>query len=565
MSDEKRTNHQVEEPDHHNQADQVDQALSAVADINGVRVLDYKADGLYLSVFPPLGKGKPLSLEDLLGELERDGVTEINKDIVDQVVSEASGEAVKIADASGLKPVSGQVAARITEDLMEAYIRIIPPLHGGPSVTKEQVMNSLANLGVVYGLDESKISEALQNPRADKEYLAAVGIPLEMGKNGELQYSFETGGIKIHPKELADGRVDFYNLNLIQNVVTGQILVTKIPPTSGQDGMTVTGKALATKPGKDVNIKAGKNTEISSDGTTLIATSDGHIVFQGGKVGIMPVYEVHGDVDLSTGNIDFVGNVIVKGNVTEGLSVKAHGDVEIRGSVAGGCIVSGGHVQISNGIQGVGKGVVEAAGNIFTKFIENCRVKAEGDIIVGEAIMHSRVTAKGSVVVGGRKGVIVGGSIMAGQAITAKTVGSSLSTNTELEAGVNPELREKYNEAVKTLEEAKANLDKTQKAVTLLKKMEQDAGDLPPDKKALLLKVSKAQFQLLTLVQNLDEAVKNLDQELQNFQRGKVNVSGTVHPGVKITIGPSVYYVSDPLQFTTFIREQAEIKVTPYK
>lgn len=545
--------------------DLVEEAVATVADLDGVRVLEYLSDGLYLTVFPPKGQGNAITAEAIFSELDAQGVREYEKEVILQTVAGMSGMPVKIADAKSIKPVPGQVIAHVSQDAMEAYIRIIPPRHGGAPVTMEQVMAALDNLGVVHGIDKDRVQRAVDLGNSGEEVPVAVGTPVEMGKNAQLKYNFETGGIKIQPKELADGRVDFYNLNLIQNVVTGQVLVTKTLPTDGKDGMTVTGKVIPAKPGKDVMIKAGKNTELIDNNTTLIATDNGHVVFAGGKISVLPVYEVNGDVNFSTGNIDFVGNVVVKGNVTEGFIVKSQGDVEIRGSIAGGSVVASGHLQVKNGIQGVGKGTVQCGGNIFTKFIENARVKADGDIIVGEAIMHSHVYAKGSIQVGGRKGVIVGGVTGAGTDITAKIVGSNFSTNTELEAGVNPELREKYNETVKNLEEAKKNLDKTQKAFTLLKNMERDLGELPTDKKAVLVKVSRAQFQLLALVEALNEQVKTLDEELESTNRGKINVSGLVHPGVKITIGQSVYFVVDPLQFASFVREKGEIKIIPLK
>ncbi len=545
--------------------DLVEDAVGTVADLDGVRVLEYLPDGLYLTIFPPNGLGAAVSADALCAELDSQGVQEYQQEVIYQAVAGMSGKPVKIAEAKSIKPVPGQVMARINQDAMEAYIRIIPPRNGGTPVSLEQAMAALANLGVVQGIDQDKVQRAVDLGNQSEEVLVAVGTPVEPGRNAELKYNFDTGGIKIQPKELADGRVDFYNLNLIQNVVTGQVLVTKIPLFNGKDGLTVTGKVIPSKPGKDVMIKAGKNTELIDNNTTLIASDNGHVVFTGGKISILPVYEVQGDVNFSTGNIDFVGNVVVKGNVTEGFVVKSQGDVEIRGSVAGGSVFAAGHLQVKNGIQGIGKGTVQCGGNIFTKFIENAKVKADGDIIVGEAIMHSYVFAKGSIQVGGRKGVIVGGVTGAGNEITAKIVGSNFSTSTELEAGVNPELREKYNEAVKNLEEAKKNQDKTQKAFNLLKTMERDLGELPTDKKAMLVKISRAQFQLMALVQSLSEQVKTLEEELEVNSRGKISISGLAHPGVKITIGQAVYFVGDPLQFTSFVREHGEIKLTPLK
>ena len=50
---------------------------------------------------------------------------------------------------------------------------------------------------------------------------------------------------------------------------------------------------------------------------------------------MFPVYVVPGDVDFSTGNIDFIGSVKVMGSVRNGFSVKAEGNVEIMGRLEG--------------------------------------------------------------------------------------------------------------------------------------------------------------------------------------------------------------------------------------
>ena len=88
------------------------------------------------------------------------------------------------------------------------------------------------------------------------------------------------------------------------------------------------------------------------------------------KISVIPVIEVNGDVDLSTGNIEFVGNVIVRGSVQTGFFVKAGGDVEITGTVSGG-IVEGKDVVIRMGIIGMQNGYVSAVQDLQAKFIQN--------------------------------------------------------------------------------------------------------------------------------------------------------------------------------------------------
>ncbi|HEX3033129.1 MAG TPA: FapA family protein [Bacillota bacterium] len=543
----------------------VEDAVANIADLDGIRVLEFQEDGIYLTVYPPMGTGLAIEPQQIFSELAAEGVTECDQDLVDETVAAMAGTPVKIGAPVERKSIPGQIYCRMNQDEMQVFVRVVPPKNGGVPVTKDQILAELNRLRVVHGVDEDSVQRAVDLTQAGEEVLVATGTPMEPGQNAQLEYNFRTSGMVIQPKELADGRVDFYNLDLVENVLSGAVLVTKKPLTNGVEGKTVTGRTIPTKPGKDIVIKAGKNTELIDDNTTLIATANGHVVNQGGKISVFPIYEVPGDVNLSTGNVEFVGNVVVKGNITEGFVVKAQGDVEVRGSIAGGNVIAQGHLQVKNGIQGMGKNIINVEGNVFTKFIENATVVAKGDIVVGEAIMHSKVSAGANVMVGGRKGVIVGGLVRAAEEITAKIVGSNLATSTELEAGVQPELRERYNKAEKELADTQINLEKTQKAFVMLKTMEQTYGELPTDKKAMLVKVSRAQYQMMAMIQQLQEEFQRIQEELDSSGNGKINVSNIIHSGVKVTIGNAVMFISDPIQFVSLVKDKGEIKTVPLK
>lgn len=543
----------------------IDDIVKNVGHFDGVKVLEFLEEGIYLTVYAPQGDGKPITLPQVLKELEERQVEGYDLEVLKKVIDEANGKSTKIADVIVSEPVKGLAKVKVGQDKMRAWLTLIPPKHGGMPVTKEEILEVIEAEGVKYGIDDEVIERAMALGDISEELEFAKGLPAIDGLPAKIDYKFAVNGIEIKPKELENGKVDFYNLNLVQNVTNGQVLATKSMPTLGTDGMNILGVVIKAKPGKDVQIKAGKNTELIDDKTTLIATDDGHVTYSNGKVSVLPVYEVNGDVNFATGNIDFIGGVIVKGNVLEGFSVKAEGDIEVRGSITGGTVHAQGHVQVKNGIIAKDKGIVEATGNLFVKFIENGNINVGGDIVVGEAIMHSKVNCKGSIAVGGRKGLIVGGVIRAGDVISAKLVGSNLATATELEAGIDPEIKIKFNSVTQALKEAKVNLEKTQQAFRLLKEMEQKQGGLPTNKKAMLVKVSRAQYQLMGAVQKLSVEQQELQQELEHNTKGKISVSGLIHPGVKITIGPSSYYVKDDTQFCTFVREGGEIHCLPLK
>ena len=96
-------------------------------------------------------------------------------------------------------------------------------------------------------------------------------------------------------------------------------------------GKDVYGNELKAKPGKKLRLRPGKNTIVQNN--KVWATTDGQISISSNSVHVFPIFEVKGDLDLNTGNINFIGNVMVYGNVPSGYEIEAGGDVKIIGLV----------------------------------------------------------------------------------------------------------------------------------------------------------------------------------------------------------------------------------------
>ncbi|MDH7576734.1 MAG: FapA family protein [Bacillota bacterium] len=539
-----------------------EKALSGFKDFDGLRLLEFTDEGTFLTVLPPEGSGKALTLTDLEQEIRALSLQQVDWNKVQHAFIEKSTR-IQIAPAQeGLKK-NGEVIVKVSKDEMEAFVTIFPPINGSP-VTSRMVYEALEKAGVVYGIDQASVEEALKAANANEPVLVARGKPAEDGRDAQFVYYFPVEGTRLKPAELENGRVDYYNLNLIYNVEIGQVLATKTPATQGESGSTVTGKPLLPRPGRDCQLRAGKNTELMDEGSTLIASARGHVVVQGNKIHVLPVYEIAGNVDFSTGNIDFVGSVQVRGSIKFGFTVRAEGDVEVRETIEGGSIIAGGNVIVKEGIRGLGKGRIVAKGNIYAKFLENAHVQAGQDVVVGEAIMHSHVNAGGKILVNGRKGLLVGGICRAGEDIEAKIIGSKLATTTELEVGVNPELRIALNQILTERTGIEANLDKVEKALNLLRALEAEGKELPQDKKTLLIKLTRTQLQLKRKHEEVREEEVKLSELLDSLDKGKVKVKNLLHPGVIIRIGQLTYYVRDEMQYLTISQAGGEIKISPY-
>ena len=48
---------------------------------------------------------------------------------------------------------------------------------------------------------------------------------------------------------------------------------------------------------------------------------DGKIDIENDKIRIQPIYEVSGDANLTTGSIDFTGDIVIHGSVDSGVTI----------------------------------------------------------------------------------------------------------------------------------------------------------------------------------------------------------------------------------------------------
>ncbi len=167
------------------------------------------------------------------------------------------------------------------------------------------------------------------------------------------------------------------------------------------------------------------------------------------------------------------------------------------------------------------------------------------------------------VKVEGRRGQIVGGVTAAGDEIVAKAAGSSSAIPTELQAGVNPKLRDQYLATRKELKLAESSLDQLQKGLFTLRAMDQN--QMSPDKKELLLKITRAQFTTMGQVESLRKKLDELEIAYEELRGGQIKISDYIYPGVKIVIGQLVKPIQEEFRFVVFYADSGEIKFRPLK
>jgi uncharacterized protein (DUF342 family) len=536
-------------------------------DIDGECFVRLSPDGALLKVSPPQGKGKRISERQAYEKLLARAVRAYDEALVKEVVRQASSDYVRVGDFISNPANDALITADITDQEMKAYVILSPPGPGGADMSKDSILAFLRNNRVIYGVSEGALQELEDKPRYREPVLAAEGSKPQNGRDSYVQYNFETDKNKHQLREAADGRVNFKELGLIQNVVAGQPLARKLPPEPGQPGRTVTGKVIPARNGKDISTPLGRNVHMGDDGSTLIADINGLVTFIAGKINVEEIFTVPGDVDLKTGNVMFLGTVIVQGNVEDGFSVKASGNIEVRGSVGKCEIVAEGDIIIHQGMAGKGGGSIQAGKNVWSKFIENSSVEAGDNVIVSDGLINTTIVCNKKIICQGKRAAIVGGQYRACEEINAKTLGSPVGgTETILEVGYDPKSKAKMDQLQAQALQIKRQAEEFDKNIATLNATKKQRKSLPDDKEALLQDYIQRREELVSEVRGLAKEIESIQSYLNGLKtKGRISASGRVYPGVKLVIKDVKEDVKTEQKAITFYLENQMIRTTRYE
>ncbi len=333
--------------------------------------------------------------------------------------------------------IDKRISVEISSDGMKAHVIFYlseEELHLGnrEKLIRESAVK-LRQKGIVHGIRSSLFSEEL---KAGIQYLVAEGTPPQDGADSVIRM-FEIEEAK--PEAMECEKVDYYNLSLIQTVDAGTWLGEREPATNGIDGMNIKGEVIKAKNGVKFPLHYDKKyiREVEEEGKTVLYSKEyGAVYFKGHEISLMNPLVISGDVDFKTGNIVFDGYVIINGTICDGFYVEATNDIEVNGEIGlgniKGIVSKKGSIYIRGGILARGGVKVEAAKNVYLKFIENVTVNCGGTAHIGFSCSNSIVNAR-EVIIDAPNGIIKGGSIKATTRVVAAEIGSELEKKTAIE------------------------------------------------------------------------------------------------------------------------------------
>ncbi len=455
--------------------------------------------------------------------------------------------------ASEPEPKAAQPQLLISRDCMAAWVYVIPPLNGGPDITEENLQSLLKQDRVKTGILDETIKSIAKEHIYDQVLLIARGILARNGIDGSVKDHFERV-VQLEFEEDENGSVDYKNLNNIQAVKEGEVICEITTAIPGENGMTVEGQVYpCTVKGTPIPVPSGRNTQLTEDGTLLISQKTGHVTFSNGKFQVDPLLKINGNIDNSTGNVDYDGDIFISGDVRNGFSVKATGGIDIRGSVEGAEISAQGPITIASGMSGNGRGTLTSESYVKCRYLEHCTVKAGGNVYA-ESIINSKIQSGEDIVVTSGIGVIIGGSLLAGSNINANIIGSKVRRLiTELIIANVPKNVEESSRLTRELEQLHHNLSEIRKNINYLESVQR------PDKQQLLDSLKQAADYLNIREQEINNRLNEIASK-DSEQVGLIKCRQLL-PVVRVRMGSSSLLIQEECS-SNIIYKNSEGEIT---
>ncbi len=505
---------------------------------DGLYFVRHFGSDIMLKVIVQSGNGEPVDIKDVEAEVKRQDTIEFDENLIRKYVKHGTnGQYEKIGLYKHVPAGDVLIAVDITKDEMSASIIVSPPSLSGQEASAESIKRALFSQGVIEQcFNEEKINEFVDSPVYDIPFEVAHAIMPKDGHDAYISYNFETDPTKLKASVSEQGNVNYKKLNKIQNVIADQPLAQKIPAERGKGGKTLLGRYLEAKNGKDIPILLGTNVRLDRDGLTIKAEIDGEVMLINGRVCVEPVKYVDA-VNLKTGDIKFVGTVIIKGNVEDGYQVEAT-NIEVNGIVDRSRLIATGNIVVHQGIYGKGEGYIKAGKSLWAKFINDCTVEVEENVVANDSIINCLVTAMKNIVVRGKKAQITGGHLLATEEISAKRIGSpGGGTETILEVGIDPRAKRR----LEILQKSQTDLTKEQEKLELdiqnLEQTKKRMKKLSLEKQEKLDRIKKRNNEVDSTLAETNEEIEKIQNHLRELKAvGKVKIEDTIYAGVKVYV-----------------------------
>lgn len=323
---------------------------------------------------------------------------------------------------------------------MELHASAIP-YKLGEFLTPTKFIDLFARLGISGDVDSEQLESFCQKVSSGEvmeDIILLKGKPPVNGDKQKKVFHVIPKSAEPPEAELYDEKKDYHHLNLFDNVTKNKLVAEMIPETEGVSGKTILGEYTPAIPGEKLKkqLRAGTNITTDTLGLKFYAKIDGMVIFDRRTqvLSITDVYTIKGNVDYTTGDIDFIGTVEVFGDVTDSYNIKAGKDIIVRGHVGDCKLESSGDISL-HGFDGGKSGSIMCGGTLKATYLHRAYIESIGDIEIVTEAVNCKLHSEKSILV--KTGSIIGGESVALKGFEVKTIGSEANVRTHIISGVS--------------------------------------------------------------------------------------------------------------------------------
>jgi len=452
------------------------------------------------------------------------------------------------------------IVAKLSDDRLKLFITAECKSAGSTiskgdlvSLLVPHVPGDLLNLGV---LDD--IAVHLSKGEKVEDRRVVKGVEPEAGADARLvflvkRYAPKPPAQKSAPEENETCFLSLRDLHLFDNVKSGMVVARLYPPKSGKAGTDALGKPLPAKAGQPVKLQLDKTLTQRNEAEgalsyqAVVASTDGYLVEESGKLMVKEELAITGNVDFHVGNLEFIGQLVVKGDVLPGFSVSGVKGVTIIGAVQGGSVSSSqGSVTVKGFVFGGDTGKIVCRGDFSCITARQAQVEALGNITISKEAYDCTLRSQKSIVAEG--GRLIGGQHFAVCGAHAQQFGNDVGHTTTIDLCSDVEMTTEYASLIVAIEAHR----KTQQLLELhlgpYATNQTRLRLLPPDYRAKLERLLKKKRDVAeSLVALLAKQSRLLGNAHSNSEF-RVNFGKVMHQGVTIRAGGEKHVIQESLK-----------------
>ena len=441
---------------------------------DGLKEVYAKAKQLFPKVKTQFPRAHFLGSE-LMGELkdEMHGPASVGLDLPKVFTIAINGshkQSKKNKEISLLRnPKESPLKLKLEEDDLKAVIALAKT-----EVENYNTLEKLTELVKSHGIKsgyQNYIGEILQLITAKKSLqgaIVAAGKPPTAGFDVYVHRSYQDSSNFEKPKD--DENVD---LREIQNsgILEPGDVIAELRYKDGHSGKNVFGvEVFARVEDSKKKLRVGKNVELDDKGRAVSKIHGMPLVIDS-RVDCNPVFVHNGNINLSSGNLDFEGSAEIKGNIESGAVVNVSENLVVGGTIGTSTIRCQGNLTVKGGIVCADGGRIEVGGRLTADFIENSQIIVKGDLIVNQSIVNSNVIVGGKLQIKTpRSGIIGGGNICVRDRLITGNLGFNDGRKTIVRMGVDWVSERKIRIQSERLAKVVAKHDSDQRNLDELKK-----------------------------------------------------------------------------------------------